>query len=97
MTDKMAELFKNSEKLNLVLSPEGTRRPVADWKRGFYYIAKKAGVPILPLVLDYAKKEVIIKPLITPTDNEEQDYIQFKSIFVGAQGKYPNKFLTGLE
>ena len=97
MTDKMAELFKNSEKLNLVLSPEGTRRPVADWKRGFYYIAKKAGVPILPLVLDYAKKEVIINPLVTPTDNEEQDYIQFKSIFVGAQGKYPNKFLTGLE
>lgn len=97
MTDKMAEVFKQSDQLNLVISPEGTRKPNAEWKRGFYYIAKKAGVPILPLVLDYGKKEIIVKPLMHPTDNEEQDFIDFKSLFVGSTGKHPKQFLTGLE
>lgn len=97
MTDRMAAEFNQRESLNLVISPEGTRKPTTEWKKGFYYIAKKAGVPILPLVLDYGKKEIIIKPLMYPTDNEEQDITAFKSLFIGSTGKYPKKFLTGLE
>lgn len=97
MTDRLAEEFKKAESLHLVLSPEGTRKRNAEWKKGFYYIAKKAAVPILPLVMDYAKKEFIIKDLFIPTDNEEEDYIQFKRIFEGSQGKYPHLFTTGLD
>lgn len=97
MTDKLAEVFKQSKSLNLVLSPEGTRKLTTEWKRGFYYIAKKAGVPILPLVMDYKNKEVIIKPLLFPSQNEEQDFIDFKSMFLGCHAKYPHKFATGLE
>lgn len=97
MTDRLAEEFKKADKLNLVISPEGTRKRTPDWRKGFYYIAQKAGVPILPLVMDYGKKEFIIKDLFVPTGNEEEDYIRFKRIFLGSQGKHPQLFTTGLE
>lgn len=100
MTDRMAATFEQHERLNLVISPEGTRKLNPEWKKGFYYIAKKAGVPILPLVLDYEKKEFIIKDLFYPATQEEQeeaDLIQFKSLFKGYQGKHPAQFATGLE
>jgi 1-acyl-sn-glycerol-3-phosphate acyltransferase len=97
MTDRMAEEFKKHETLNIVISPEGTRRCNPDWKKGFYYIAQKAGVPILPLVLDYKKKQFIILDIFIPTGNEEEDIHQFKSLFKGYQGKYPAQFSTGLE
>lgn len=96
LTDRMAETFKKYDRLNLVLSPEGSRRAVAEWKKGFYYIALKADVPILPLVLDYKKKAVIIKDFFVPTGNEAADINQFKAIFQGSTGKYPHQFTTGL-
>jgi 1-acyl-sn-glycerol-3-phosphate acyltransferase len=97
LTDRMADTFKQYDKLNLVLSPEGSRQAVADWKKGFYYIALKANVPILPLVMDYGKKEVIIKDFFIPTGNEEEDIKCFKAIFAGSIGKKPHQFTTGLE
>lgn len=97
MTDRMAEEFKKHETLNIVLSPEGTRKRNPDWKKGFYYMAQKANVPILPLVLDYQQKAFIIKDIFVPTGNEEADIRQFKSIFNGYQGKYPNQFSTGVD
>ncbi len=96
LTDRLAEEFKRVDSLNLVISPEGTRKLVAEWKKGFYYIAKKAGVPILPLILDYKKKEFIIKDIFIPTNNEEADMIRFKQIFLNCTGKHPQLFTTGL-
>ena len=51
-------MYHNSDKLVLAISPEGTRKIVAKWKTGFYHIARKAGVPILLLKLDYKNKEI---------------------------------------
>jgi lysophospholipid acyltransferase (LPLAT)-like uncharacterized protein len=37
---------------------EGTRKKVTELKTGFYYIALKANVPIIPVAFDFGKKEV---------------------------------------
>ena len=37
----IAKIFDERKKFRLALAPEGTRKKVADWKTGFYYIAKK--------------------------------------------------------
>ena len=39
------------ERMCVTITPEGTRKRVAQWKLGFYYIATEANVPIVPVAL----------------------------------------------
>ncbi|MEE2605355.1 MAG: 1-acyl-sn-glycerol-3-phosphate acyltransferase, partial [Bacteroidota bacterium] len=50
--DLIAEKFSKKDLYRLALSPEGTRKKVNEWKTGFYYIAKKANVPIVSVSMD---------------------------------------------
>jgi 1-acyl-sn-glycerol-3-phosphate acyltransferase len=53
----------------VALSPEGTRHKVERWKSGFWRIARAAGVPILPVALDYGERAIVIgPPLATSAD-----------------------------
>jgi 1-acyl-sn-glycerol-3-phosphate acyltransferase len=73
----------------LGLSPEGTRKKVEQLKTGFYYIALKANVPIIPVSLNFEKKVVDFgKPFYT-TGNIESDLICLNKHFVDAKGKIP--------
>jgi 1-acyl-sn-glycerol-3-phosphate acyltransferase len=65
--------FADAEELGIVIAPEGTRRYTAEWKSGFYHIATGAGVPIIPVAMDYAKKTTSILPVFYPTGNMEAD------------------------
>src|SRR5205814_1046399 len=56
LVEQMANEFATRDELVLAIPPEGTRKRVEHWKTGFYYIALKAGVPIVPSILDYGKK-----------------------------------------
>ena len=47
MTDNLAETAAKKTSFKLCITPEGTRSPNAVWKKGFYFIALKAGIPIL--------------------------------------------------
>jgi 1-acyl-sn-glycerol-3-phosphate acyltransferase len=67
-TDLMADLFRRHPELVLMIAPEGTRRPNPEWKTGFYYTAKKAGVPIVLGFADFATKVAGTGPVIYPTD-----------------------------
>jgi len=58
MVDSIAQVFENRKIFRLGLSPEGTRKKVTELKTGFYYIAEKAKVPIIPVAFNYGKKEV---------------------------------------
>jgi 1-acyl-sn-glycerol-3-phosphate acyltransferase len=55
------------------LAPEGTRNYVPTWKSGFHRIALGAGVPILPVALDFVNKKVVIGNLFHPTEDFESD------------------------
>ncbi|RZJ31399.1 MAG: acyltransferase, partial [Flavobacterium sp.] len=44
--DAIAEVFSNRDVFRMAIAPEGTRKPVANLKSGFYYIAMKAEVPV---------------------------------------------------
>lgn len=57
MVDEVVGWFDRSESLYIVITPEGTRKPVKHWKKGFYYIALKAGVPIALGFLDSEAKQ----------------------------------------
>ena len=70
----------------LALAPEGTRKGVSQWKSGFYLIAAKAGVPILPVGFDYREHVVRLMPLFQPSGNLEQDLPLIQARFSDVHG-----------
>ena len=93
LTDSLAAEFDRRDRMQLAITPEGTRKPVKEWKKGFYYIALKAGVPILLVGLDYGKKEALFLGLIYPSGDYEKDIEEIKFRYKGIQGKKPENFL----
>lgn len=91
-TDAMAELFKVETDFVLMISPEGTRGPVKNWKTGFYYIAQKAGVPIVLGYADYKKKEAGLGMVIYP-ENFEEDMHKIMEFYNGMTGQVPGNFI----
>lgn len=63
LAELMAAEFVRGRRLWLVITPEGTRRPGARFKSGFYRIAAAAGVPILPVYFNYRRKVTGFLPL----------------------------------
>ncbi len=88
----VSALFKKSEKLIIVITPEGTRKYNSHWKKGFYYIAQRAGVPIVLAFVDYAKKEGGVGKVLHTTGNFEEDFKVIQDFYRGVNAKYPEKF-----
>ena len=93
VTQQMTEQFSIQEKLHLAITPEGTRKPNPDWKKGFYYIAKGAGVPIQLAYLDFGKREMGITEVFYPTDDEEADFSHIYNFYRGIKAIKPENFL----
>jgi len=81
--------FKNRQAFIVTLAPEGTRNFTEGWKTGFYYMAKGAKVPILPIGLDYKRKILTLFDPFQPTDSIETDITSLKNKFIGLEAKYP--------
>lgn len=74
----------------VVLTPEGTRRKVKRWRKGFYRIAMEANVPICLGFADYETKVVGISKYIQPTGNFNEDYLLIREWYTknNIQGKH---------
>ncbi len=84
-----AAIFKNRKKFRLTLAPEGTRKKVAEWRSGFYYIAKTAKVPVVMVAFDFGKKEIKVSEPHVTTDNKEADFEVYHAFYKGVVGKVP--------
>ncbi|WP_049750928.1 lysophospholipid acyltransferase family protein [Psychrobacter arcticus] len=89
--------FKTGEPLFLGLSPEGTRQYTKDWKSGFYYLAVGAGVPILPVAMDYNTKEIRFMPLVHPTGDIEADLPKIYAQYQGVIPRHPERLSQPLQ
>ncbi len=89
--DQIAEAFKNRDRLILVVAPEGTRKKVPYWKTGFYYIALKAGVPIVFGYLDYGRKTGGFGPVLIPSGDIEADMAIIRDFYADITARYPEK------
>ncbi len=79
--------FKKGKPLFLGLAPEGTRSYREEWKSGFYYLATGAGVPILPVAMDYKTKEIRFMNLFYPTGDYDADLQEILSRYKGVMPK----------
>lgn len=95
MTDAMAETALQSKVFHLCITPEGTRKRVEDWKKGFYFIAQGANIPILLYGVDYERKLIQCTKTIWPSGDVEKDMREIKLYFKGFKGKYPQNFTIG--
>lgn len=95
MTDNLANTAKERKQFKLCIAPEGTRKPVADWKKGFYFIALKANLPILLYGVDYEKKRIVCTESFTPSGNLDEDMKKIKLYFKDFKGKKPENFTIG--
>ena len=93
VTQQMVEVFNKREKLHIAITPEGTRKPNPDWKKGFYYIAKGAGISIQLAYLDYSKKEMGITEVFYPTDDEQADFKHIYDFYRKVKGRHPENFV----
>ncbi len=84
-----AEVFKTKKVFRLTLAPEGTRKKVDSLRTGFYYIAKKAEVPIVLIAFDFGKKQIKASEPQWPTDDKEADFKKYEAFFEGVVGKVP--------
>jgi 1-acyl-sn-glycerol-3-phosphate acyltransferase len=93
VTEQMVEQFNKRETFQLAITPEGTRKKVKDWKKGFYYIAKSANVPVVMIYIDYKKKEVGYKGVYHITGNVEEDVIAIRKYYRDVTACYPENFV----
>lgn len=89
---QMAENFNNAEELVVVVTPEGTRSKVSKWKTGFLHMAKQANVPVVPLQIDYAKKEVQCFEAHAIQGDIQEELAAIQNLYSQGSAKHPDKY-----
>lgn len=97
LVEQMVEVCNKSEKFILTIAPEGTRYHVREWKRGFYHIAKGAGIPLVMAKVDGKHKAMHVGQVFHLTGDVEADMLAIQDAFKGLAGINPRKKYITLE
>jgi 1-acyl-sn-glycerol-3-phosphate acyltransferase len=81
--------FAGKEQMWFALTPEGTRRKVERFRSGFLHIAAGAGVPVVLVYLDFAKRVVGFGPLLNPSVDVAADLAQVEAFYQTVHGCNP--------
>ena len=84
--------FEKSDGMFLTLTPEGTRKKVTRWKRGFYQLVQRTNAPLLLGAMDYKKKQIILGDAFPITDDFNADMGEIIKFYKDVVAKYPEKF-----
>lgn len=92
LVEQAINLFNNRKSIFLLITPEGSRKLVKQWKKGFYMIAVEAKVPIILSFIDYGTKTGGIGPIFYPTGDYEKDMNFIYRFYSSMRAKYPEQF-----
>lgn len=92
LTDQLAARALRTSHFSLAVTPEGTRSLVHQWKRGFYFIALKAHLPILLYAIDYPTRSIVCTKTIIPSGDVEADMREIMDYYRPFKGRHPEKF-----
>ncbi len=70
---QMADWFGSVDAGFLGITPEGTRKPVTEYRRGYLRIAHAAGVPVFIAGIDAARRTVVLDRLWPLTPDIDSD------------------------
>ena len=91
-TGKTAQAAIDADKFSLCITPEGTRSVTKEWKRGFYYIAQKAQIPILLYGVDYEKKLIKCTKSLVPNGDIDKEMKSVMAYYKDFKGRHPERF-----
>ncbi len=89
VVQQAVDIFNAHENFILALAPEGTRKKVDKLRTGFYYIAKGANVPIVPVGFDFSTRRIVIGTPLTPSNNFDHDMETLLAFYRTMRGKNP--------
>jgi len=89
VVQELIDLFRDSDRLNLALAPEGTRKWTQYWKTGFYRIAVDADVPIVLCFIDYSEKKMGIGGTFKPTGDVQEDLLYLRNFYRPFMPRHP--------
>lgn len=92
LTDQLAAAAEHANKFHLAITPEGTRQPVDEWKKGFYFIALKANIPILLFCVDYKKRTITCTKEIRPNGDLEGQMDEIRQYYAANLSEFPKNF-----
>lgn len=95
LVEQMVKHFAQAKRFHLAITPEGTRKANPNWKKGFYYIAQKANVPIVLVAIDYPTKTITATKSIIPSGDIDKDMREIKLYYKEFKGKHPENFSIG--
>lgn len=84
--------YKTSKSFYVVITPEGTRSLVEEWKKGFYQIATRAEVPIVLAYIDYKVKKGGLGPVFYPSGDYEKDLPVIQKFYLKFHARHPERF-----
>ncbi len=94
MIESVLKKMEGKKKFVLVVTPEGTRKRTKRWKKGFYFMASKVDIPILPAAIDYEHKKIVLGNILKPSEDPQSDFenlINFYK-FVDPEPRHGDKF-----
>ena len=92
LVEQMIEMFGQNKDTQLVICPEGTRKPVKRWKKGFYLIAQGANVPVVLGFIDYKKRRCGAEHVFYPTGDYDKDMAEILDYYKDVKAKHPEGF-----
>lgn len=81
VVEQSIDAFNSRDQFLLLIAPEGTRSGTPKWKRGFYYVASAARVPVLPAACNYQSKIITFGPPLHPSGDFEADFAQLLAFY----------------
>jgi 1-acyl-sn-glycerol-3-phosphate acyltransferase len=94
---EVADAIRAQPRFILALAPEGTRRRVDEWRTGFYHIAERAGVPIVPVALDWGHRSIVVGEPVSPTGDAAREIAQLRAGYRADMARRPDAFVPQRE
>ena len=73
MVETAVTALQGNKDISFIITPEGTRKPVKRFKRGFHEIAVRAGVPVAVTYIDYKSRHMGVDCLVELTGDFNAD------------------------
>jgi 1-acyl-sn-glycerol-3-phosphate acyltransferase len=87
LVTQIAKIFDAKNRFALAITPEGTRSKVSKLKKGFYYIAKEANVPIIFVAFDFKSRAVVFREPFYVTGDYARDMKTIIPFYHNVTGK----------
>lgn len=90
----VAAVINENENIHICITPEGRRAPVKTLKKGFWYIAQAANIPLVFVKFDFGNKVLDFSELYWTSDLDK-DLEHTWNHFKGVQGHTPRNGISG--